>query len=382
MGSEGRAMNQMINTKSIGKGIADVPEYFVLCETPMSRLIFHAQIHDSGIRGKIIRQRRESDHDIWSDEKAIPIRTLGKNETINIEVTTEAVSKLYAAINQLADILKQRGVEYGEHSYAVVDPKQAIITDANKTQIINKLLEKGYSEDFWNGLVDQSPDLATKLSMARVQIVRNKALIIFEQNMEEDKFTEYKQDIGKSASKDETVWQLFFKENEWIFGYGLDYRFYSILQREFHASDTEANGSDGVIVDYLLGDKKFTTFVELKLPETPLFGKSKNRSGCWRLSDELCEAVSQLLEQKASGVLKIETSKTLYDENRQQIKQHAYNSKVILIIGNWSQLENDEPKVRELKEKTFELYRRELKNIEIITYDELLERAKFIVRNK
>ena len=34
--------------------------------------------------------------------------------------------------------------------------------------------------------------------------------------------------------------------------------------------------------------------------------------------------------------------------------------------------------VKRIKKKTFELFRRDSRNIEIITYDELYERAKFI----
>jgi len=84
-----------------------------------------------------------------------------------------------------------------------------------------------------------------------------------------------------------------------------DYRFQGILQKEFHASDTSAAGKNGVISDYLLGDKRFTTFVELKLPTTNLFGASKNRSSAWALSNHLIDAYSQILEQKASGQIRV-----------------------------------------------------------------------------
>ena len=81
-------MSDIITTKSVGAGIAEIEEDFILCEEPMSRLVFHAQIHARGIRGKIIRQRRESKNDVWNPDKAIDIRTLGKNESINIEINT------------------------------------------------------------------------------------------------------------------------------------------------------------------------------------------------------------------------------------------------------------------------------------------------------
>ncbi|MFA5067514.1 MAG: Shedu immune nuclease family protein [Candidatus Izemoplasmatales bacterium] len=377
---------ESISTKSVGKNIASIEEDFVLSEEPMSRLVFRAQIHSKGIRGRIVRQRRESEKDDWVPDKAIDIRDLGKNEFINIDLPTKAVKNFDDAINKLTKILNDQGIKYGRATYITAEAdnaNQVIITNKNKAIYINKLLSEGYSEEVWASLVEKNPNLATKLSMGRIQAIRSNVLNFFNKAIKNlDELTKFKKHIEQPSCKDETAWQVFMQRNQWIFGYGLDYRFLSILQREFHASDTEADGSDGVIGDYLMGDNKFTTFVEVKLPTTPLFGNSKNRSGCWKLSNDLMDAVSQILEQKSKGEIKIETSKILHDENGHPITQRAYNSKVILIIGNWTEIEQDTPKIKTLKEKTFELFRRELKNIDILTYDELYNRAEFIINNR
>jgi hypothetical protein len=211
---------------------------------------------------------------------------------------------------------------------------------------------------------------------------RKQQLEIFKKLLEEDYLSEYKKEIIKNTQiKDELAWQYFFNENPWIFGYGLDYRFMGILQKEFSASGTEADGSGQVNGDFLIGDKKFTTFVELKKPDTPLFKNSTTRSGAWKLSTDLMEAKSQILEQKASGQIKLE-KETIHDSDGNEIKQKSYDSKVILILGNWDQIKNDVDLVKQTKTKTFELFRRDSRNVEIITFDELFERAKFIVENK
>jgi hypothetical protein len=211
---------------------------------------------------------------------------------------------------------------------------------------------------------------------------RKNQLEIFRKLLEEDYLLEYKKQVIKNIQiKDELAWQYFFNKNPWIFGYGLDYRFMSILQKEFSASGTEADGSGQVNGDFLIGDKKFTTFVELKKPDTPLFKNSIIRSGAWKLSTELMEAKSQILEQKASGQIKIE-KETIHNSNGNEIKQKSYDSKVILILGSWNQIKDDADLVKQIKIKTFELFRRDSRNVEIITFDELFERAKFIVDNK
>ncbi|HEY4789429.1 MAG TPA: Shedu immune nuclease family protein [Bacteroidales bacterium] len=176
----------------------------------------------------------------------------------------------------------------------------------------------------------------------------------------------------------EPQWQSFFEKNTWIFGYGLDYKFFSILQRESHLSGVDLSGKNDVISDFLMADKNFTIIVELKKPNTPLFESSQDRSESWRLSKDMTYSVSQILAQKAEWQIKSE--KENFDKEGNLIRQRTYDPKTILIIGNSNQFAGDD-KLSKIKGKTFELYRRNMKNIEIYTYDELYERAKFIVEH-
>ena len=53
---------------------------------------------------------------------------------------------------------------------------------------------------------------------------------------------------------------------------------------------------------------------------------------------------------------------------------NTINPKGILVIGHTKELMGERSKI-----ETFELFRRDINNLEIITFDELYERAKFIV---
>lgn len=212
---------------------------------------------------------------------------------------------------------------------------------------------------------------------------RKNELEIFRKLLEENYLELYKKEVIKNERiKDEIAWQYFFNKNPWIFGYGLDYRFQGILQKEFRAGGGEADGSNTVEGDFLLGDNKFVTFVELKKPETKIFATGKNRSNSWKLSSDLIEAVSQILEQKASGQIRLETER-LHTDLGEEIKQNSYDSRIILVIGDWKELEESNTQLeKKIKRKTLELFRRDSRNIDILTYDELYERAKFIVSHK
>lgn len=178
---------------------------------------------------------------------------------------------------------------------------------------------------------------------------------------------------------DEPQWQKFFEENTWIFGYGLDYRFLSILQREASVSDSDLDGSNTAITDFLLGSTDFTVLVEVKRPDTTLFESAKNRSKSWRISTKVFDAVSQILAQKAAWEIK--SSGTNYDKQGALIHQHTSDPKSILIIGSASQF-HDNPRDKEIKQKTFELFRRDSRGVEILTYDEVYERAYYIVNQE
>lgn len=93
----------------------------------------------------------------------------------------------------------------------------------------------------------------------------------------------------------------------------------------------------------------------------------------------MIDAVSQILEQKASWQVKAEANaKKNYDANGELIDQRTVDPKSILIVGSDDQFSGKENE-RDIKLRTFELFRRNSRNIEILTYDELYKRAKFIV---
>lgn len=193
-----------------------------------------------------------------------------------------------------------------------------------------------------------------------------------------DALREYQRMYDNADNYIETEWQRFFERNEWIFGYGLRYKYLSILQREAHVSHTDLNGSNDVIADFLITDSRFTKIIELKTPQTNLFVNRQNRADSWRLSNELTDAVSQILAQKANW--EVESQRDNYTAEGNLINERTCDPECILIIGALGDVTGtDREKV--IKKKTFELYRRNLKNIDIICYDELLERAKFIVRS-
>jgi len=191
-----------------------------------------------------------------------------------------------------------------------------------------------------------------------------------------DALEKYREMLDNASKYTEPQWQAFFEQNDWIFGYGLKYKFLRILQREANVSRTDLDGGNAVISDFLLTDARFTKLVELKTPKTNLFENRRNRSDSWRLSTDLTDAVSQILAQKANWEL--ESAGANYTAEGQRISEVAHDVECILVIGQFSNIKGND-REHAIKLKTLELYRRNLRNIEILLYDELYERARFIV---
>lgn len=341
-------MTDIITTKKIGIGIADVEEDIILCEEPMSRLVFRAQIHDSGIRGKIIRHRRESKNDTWIPDKAIDIRSLGKNETINLEVNTEAVNNLHSAILKLVNILKDRGIEYGTNKYAVVRPDSVVITDDNKTIYIKKLLEAGYDKDVWESLVESNPSLVTKLSYARIQHTKKAVIEELESRLKQGGFSETTGDDS---------WQKWIYKHNWLFG----------ANHKQPIEKTKINIA-GVMPDYLFPTvDDFVDILEIKLPIDEVIVADASHPGSWRWTRETNKAIGQVINYLGEiDRLRLEIERNIKSKCGYQInllKPRAY-----ILIGDSSSWTTD-------KKDGLRKMNHVLHGIEVITYKELLDRG-------
>lgn len=315
---------------------------------------------------------------INNEIKGIKMTTFNDTKQVG-EITLSSFS-----LGQICDFLELiKNLEIAELSDKKIKFNQNSNEDCQSSiaSLINKTLENSQQTELIKDLLKN--ELITDQDIVNTGF-RKKSLQKFEKLLDdkENYLEAYKIENDISKASPEKVWQHFFKNNQWIFGYGLDYRFQSILQDEADLNTSNLDGKNTVNGDFLLADNKFTSFIEIKRPDTKLFGDKKNRSNCWKLSTDLYEAHSQILEHKASGQIKLQMNSINYDNQDNLVNQKAYDSKTILIIGNWSELNTDSPRTKAIKEKTLELFRQNSKNVEIITFDELYDRAKFIVEHK
>jgi hypothetical protein len=193
---------------------------------------------------------------------------------------------------------------------------------------------------------------------------------------------EFENQIGASWS--EGQWQDFFEREQWVFGYGLDYRIMRQFSREAVVGSGGIDNQNKPVADFLMTFTEYTVLVEIKRPGTPIFKRAKGgRAGTWEFTSEFTGAVSQILEQKAEWSSFAETGEHYDKATGRRLTARTRNARCILVIGSRAEFQGlASEREANLKRDTFELFRRECRSIDIITFDELLERARFIARSE
>uniref|UniRef100_Q31FQ7 Shedu protein SduA C-terminal domain-containing protein n=1 Tax=Hydrogenovibrio crunogenus (strain DSM 25203 / XCL-2) TaxID=317025 RepID=Q31FQ7_HYDCU len=212
---------------------------------------------------------------------------------------------------------------------------------------------------------------------------RKKQLEVYEKLLTNQSYFNSIKDKKKCTN--ESLWQKYYEKNPWIFGYGLGYIFLSGLDDKKLEQVVQGHSLDshGKRVDALMKTKGIISnicFVEIKTHLTDLLDSKPYRSGCWAPSKELVGAISQVQGTVASAIenLSIKINPTDKDGNLTGEEIYNYQPKSYLVIGSMAEFVSENG-VNKDKLRSFELLRKNTTNPEIITFDELYERAKFIV---
>lgn len=178
--------------------------------------------------------------------------------------------------------------------------------------------------------------------------------------------------------------QQFFDRQQWVFGYGLDYRIMRQFGREVVVGSGGTENQNKPTVDFLMTFTDYTVLVEIKRPDTKLFKAGKGgRAGTWEFSAEFTSAVSQIIEQKAEWLSFSQTGDHYNKPGTQKLEARTRNARTILVIGSRKEFEKvEDARSGQIMRDTFELFRRKNRTIDILTFDELLERTQFITRSK
>lgn len=294
----------------------------------------------------------------------------GNPHKLGFAFVNDEITKLYSFIRDV------QTMRFGSQRYQKLADEDIEHIDLSDVQAL-KLIEKNY-ELF-------SKVMSSNITQEDIIAIgyRKKQLDFFFKFLNDSKyFDSIKQ---KYKYTNEKVWQTFFEKNQWIFGYGLGYLFLSSLDDKKLEQVVQGYSvaDNGKRVDGLMKTRGIISnlcFVEIKTHETYLLESVPYRPGCYAPSKEMSGAIAQIQGTVSKAIKTISEKLSVKDNNGNPTGEEIYNyqPKAFLVIGSLEEF-TTEHGINEDKLRSFELYRKNIQNIEIITFDELYERARFIV---
>lgn len=351
----------------------DQPVDDVIAEKSTTRKILHTEIIPGNVddptalvRATLSHQRRGSGAakrgEPWDDADHFNLATMPAGQRVKLDLGPNTTKKIFLALigrYKSAGTYDQIMAEIGA---TVVDGTDVQILRGRERDILRKILDQG--DEAWDLLEELQPDMFKAVALRKQHEAREAALAEFAYKME-------------SGEWDEGDWEQFFKDNTWIFGYGLAYQFLNTIQNQAHYGGTRVEGMGAERGDFLMASKaeaRFTVLVDIKKPETLLLARKPYRGeAIYRISSEVGGGVAQLQANCATWFSEGAQSK----RNAGKLSRmgiHTHEPKGILVIGRTAEFAGDDDKAG-----SFERYRRHLQNPEIVTFDELYERARFLV---
>ena len=245
------------------------------------------------------------------------------------------------------------------------------------------LLEQAYSQESgkFRELI-QDDESATDVVAVRH---RRTQVELFHKYLDDDEY--FDRTVADNPGGAEAVWQRFFESNPWILGMGLGSQLLTSWDEDKLEQVTAGRSIFGVgkRTDALMttsGRIKSMVFAEVKTHRTPLLERDHYRVGCWAPAEHLAGGVSQVqgtVHRTSLGFIdRLQKENT---DGTDKLGDFAYllRPKSYLIIGQLGEFIGAGGGHHADKVRSFELYRRHLQEPEVITFDELLARADWIV---
>ena len=167
------------------------------------------------------------------------------------------------------------------------------------------------------------------------------------------------------ARAQEREWQSFLNEKPFVLSLAFGYPVINV-QGQASVGGRKLSGMGDKVADFLVKNSLTNNcaIVEIKKPTTRLLNSNPSRNGVYTPSSDLVGAINQALDQK----YQFDKQVAQFKENSQVYDIASYSVHCCLLVGY---LPSGQDQL-----KSFELFRGNSKDVEIVTFDELLEKLK------
>jgi len=370
-------MDETIRIKSTSKHSASGDD-IVLREKKITRLVFRPELvenphnKDASVRGTFIFQKK-SIKSAWEDCNTLPLSKLKATEWIKLELKAGELFKLITELNNYYKIFERYGIRAGETNFLITSQNiQQIINQLlqDKTSL-NKLIDQGGASILsgtirWLSGFDDTSLMIEKLKEVKVDELKKLNTMISLNGLSAilDEWKNYK------TIRSEEFWQKLFKNNSWVLAQLFSHPMI-IINHKAYVGGKGIDNQGGNIVDFIYKNRltENTVLIEIKTPSTKLLS-GPYRDNVFSVSSELSGSVNQILTYKD------ELQKNYRDlKDQSKVTFQVFNPKCIVIIGC---LETE--KFTTIQQRSFEIFRNDLRSVEILTFDELFNKIEQLVR--
>lgn len=321
----------------------------LLKETETTRLYFRPEIIDNlnnpkaCVKGKFIHQRKGA-NDNWDDLETFSCASLESGQAVTLPLNTEATLNLIEGLIEFKNIHDKNGVQYGEREYVHASKDIASIAE--------QLADLENAEDVINNLKILTPEtlqnLNTVVGITRLQ----NALDLWDENEDND---------------NEEFWHETIRDNSWLIAQVMLHPVI-IFEDKAYVGGKGLDNTGGKVPDFLFKNKQTANvlILEIKTPLSRILGKSYRDT--YALNSHLSGAINQTLIYKQ---MLLNEFRSLARNSKEKFE--TFDPKCVLITGHTRELDEDN------KIGAFELFRSQLKHVDIITYDELFAKTRALL---
>lgn len=165
---------------------------------------------------------------------------------------------------------------------------------------------------------------------------------------------------GESLEK---RWQVFLKDNSWVFS-SIFAQPVILYKREAYVGGKTIDNKNGKFNDFLIKNSLSdnVSFLEIKTHKTKMFENSPYRGeDVYSATKELTGSIVQVLNQRDNFQKEFYIAK---GKNKGKENFETFNSKCVVLIGSTKDIDDNQ-------RHSFELFRSNSKDVEILTFDEL-----------
>ncbi|WP_029332761.1 Shedu immune nuclease family protein [Exiguobacterium oxidotolerans] len=374
----------IIDIKKKSFSVSDGSE-IVLRKTKSTKMVFIPTLIDdpysdkTGVKAKIVFLKKGF-NEKWERYKEVDANNMKAGQWTQLELSLGETQKLLDGLQQCNLILKEFGLEssryslWDEEEIAEKEKADQIISLLSKHDtLIDELLENNHLVEKVFQWISQKKDIGqivNKLESLEIDDLDRinsvvgltklkRVLSIWEDN--------------KELNQSEKFWQDVLKDHTWILS-----QIFStptvLIQKEAYIGGKAYDNRGGNVVDFFLANPftKDSVLIEIKTPQEKLLHVKPYRE-LHPPHTHIVGAVSQVLNYKLSLLSKIDGIVASSIRQGKDIDFEVINPSCVVIAGRLGSLNN------QLERNSFEIYRKELATVTLITFDELFDKVKSLI---